>query len=78
MPEVQPAAPRLIVVRLPASSGDAAEFEHRFGSSKAKQLLSSAGVRATLSLRRGEWDGKLFIVHLSFVIVEAMPFHNDK
>jgi len=43
------------VVRLPASCGDAAEFERRCGD-KAKQLLSSAGVRATLSLRHGEWD----------------------
>jgi len=78
MLEIQPAAPRLIVVRLPASCGDAAEFEHRCGGSKAKQLLSSAGVRATLSLRHGEWDGTLFICHLLFAIVEAMPFRNDK
>src|SRR5262245_4642424 len=61
-PEVQPAAPRLIVVRLPAPREDAAEFERRRGGDKAKQLLSSAGVgqslvysTPTLSRRRAAW-----------------------
>ena len=38
------------MVRLPAPSEDAAEFERRYCGDKAKQLLSSAGVGHNFSL----------------------------
>src|SRR5262245_29241412 len=81
-PEVQPAAPRLIVVRLPAPREDAAEFERRRGDDKAKQLLFSAGVgqslvysTPTLSRRRAAWaSAARAILQFRGVVACHMPY----